>query len=141
VCERSENRQTIGIVQPAALIYDVKQRIEILATFRLRALPLCHARLQRSRGGGSSAPRNNFISRQPSASQTQKSCPGFPREVHLVRWAKVQDQDVVVMSLDHLFKATRQFCAAACGEAAAASAEIVGWLGTREGTACFNQPT
>ena len=40
----------------------------------------------------------------------------FHARVHLVRWAKVQDEDVVVMSVDHLFKATRQFCAAASGE-------------------------
>jgi hypothetical protein len=42
----------------------------------------------------------------------------FHARVNHVRWAKVQDEDVVVMSLDHLFKATRQFCAAACGRAA-----------------------
>jgi hypothetical protein len=39
----------------------------------------------------------------------------FHARVHLVRWAKVQDEDLVVISLDHLFKAACQFCATTRG--------------------------
>ena len=91
--------------------------------FALRALPLCHARLQRSRGGGSSAPRNNFYHDSRPLHRLKSLAQAFHARVHLVRWAKVQDEDVVVVSVDHVFN------------------ESEGGSRTREGNASFSQPT